>query len=177
MNILYLGNLDNNNVIKYLNYNFTTKCLDRLININDIKNVDWIVSYGYKFILKSNIINNSLNPIINLHISYLPYNKGAHPNYWSFINKTPKGVSIHKIEEGIDTGQIFIQKRVGYTQNDTLYSFYKKLKFEIEKLFIENFKKIIDGEITPFIQKGKGSFHRKSELPENIDWNINVNKL
>ena len=31
--------------------------------------------------------------------------------------------------------------------------------------------------ITPFIQKGKGSFHRKAELPENIDWNINVNKL
>ena len=177
MKILYLGNLDGNNVLKYLESNFKTTSIDKSIKASYIKNFNWIISYGYKFILKTDIIESALNPILNLHISYLPYNKGAHPNYWSFINKTPKGVSIHKIEEGIDTGQIFIQKRVGYTQNDTLYSFYKKLKFEIEKLFIENFKKIIDGEITPFIQKGKGSFHRKSELPENIDWNINVNKL
>jgi len=177
MNILYLGNLDNNNVIKYLNYNFTTKCLDRLININDIKNVDWIVSYGYKFILKSNIINNSLNPIINLHISYLPYNRGAHPNYWSFVDKTPKGVSIHKIDRGVDTGPIFIQKKVNYTKKDTLNSFYIKLKIEIERLFLDNFKKIILGEIKPSVQKGKGSFHRKSDLPKNLNWNINVNKL
>ena len=177
MNILYLGNLDDNNVLKYLQNNFNTISLDGLIKVDDIKNIDWIISYGYKFILKSDIIDSTLNPILNLHISYLPYNKGAYPNYWSFVNKTPKGVSIHKIEEGIDTGPIFIQKRVSYSENDTLYSFYKKLKFEIEKLFIENFKKIIDGEIRPFTQKGKGSFHKKSELPENIDWNINVNKL
>lgn len=177
MKILYLGNLDDNNVLKYLQTNFNTKSLDRLVKIDDIKRVDWIISYGYKFILKPEIIDSALNPILNLHISYLPFNKGAHPNYWSFINKTPKGVTIHKIEEGIDTGPIYVQKKVNYSKHDTLYSFYNQLKFEIEKLFIENFKKIINNEITPKPQKGKGSFHRKNELPENIDWNINVNKL
>ena len=50
MKILYLGNLDDNNVLKYLQTNFNTS-LDRLVKIDDIKRVDWIISYGYKFIL------------------------------------------------------------------------------------------------------------------------------
>ena len=172
-----MGNIDNNKAIEYLKDNFNTICLDRPIKVNDIKNIDWVISYGYKYILKSDIIDFTYNPIINLHISYLPFNKGAHPNYWSFVNKTPKGVSIHKIDKGIDTGPIFVQKLVDYNKNDTLYSFYNKLKYEIEILFIENFKKISNGKIKPFTQKGKGSFHRKRELPDKINWNINVNKL
>ena len=107
----------------------------------------------------------------------MPYNRGAHPNYWSFVDKTPKGVSIHKIDRGVDTGPIYIQKKVNYTKKDTLHSFYIKLKIEIERLFLDNFKKIILGEIKPSVQKGKGSFHRKSDLPKNLNWNINVNKL
>ena len=41
-------------------------------------------------------------PIVNLHISYLPFNRGSHPNYWSFVENTPKGVSIHEIDEQIE---------------------------------------------------------------------------
>lgn len=45
-------------------------------------------------------------------MSYLPYNKGTHPNYWSFIENTPKGVMIHEIDKGIDTGNIIVQKKI-----------------------------------------------------------------
>ena len=38
-----------------------------------------------------------------MHISYLPFNRGAHPNYWSFKDNSPKGVTIHFIDNGIDT--------------------------------------------------------------------------
>ena len=50
--------------------------------------------------------------MINLHISYLPYNKGAHPNFWSWVKNTPKGVSIHLISEKIDAGDIIFQKKL-----------------------------------------------------------------
>ena len=61
-----------------------------------------IVSFGYNKLIKKLILKFVNCPIYNIHISYLPYNKGAHPNFWSFIDRTPHGVSIHKINENID---------------------------------------------------------------------------
>ena len=63
---------------------------------------DLIISFGYKKIIKKKILEFVKRPIINLHISFLPYNRGSHPNYWSFINNTPKGVTIHEIDHEID---------------------------------------------------------------------------
>lgn len=83
-------------------------------------------------------------PIINLHISYLPGNRGAHPNFWSFYDETPSRVSIHLIDTGIDTGPILFQKYVDFNQDEKAFSqTYKKLVIEIEKLFIENIQKEI----------------------------------
>ena len=39
-------------------------------------------------------------------MSFLPYNRGSHPNFWSFVENTPKGVSIHEVSNGIDDGDI-----------------------------------------------------------------------
>ena len=72
---------------------------------------DLIVSFGYRHILRSDFINKCGCPIANLHISYLPFNRGAHPNFWSFYDDTPSGVSIYLIDEGIDTGPILFQKK------------------------------------------------------------------
>ena len=72
------------------------------IKPNQIKEYDWVISYGYKHILTKEHINLTKNPILNLHISFLPWNKGADPNYWSWVDDTPKGVTIHAINEEID---------------------------------------------------------------------------
>jgi methionyl-tRNA formyltransferase len=58
---------------------------------------DFIVSYGYRYMLRRPIIGTV--PAINLHISYLPWNRGADSNLWSWIDGTPKGVTIHDIDE------------------------------------------------------------------------------
>ena len=41
------------------------------------------------------------NQIINCHGAYLPHNRGAHPNVWSFIDNTPKGGTIQYINENV----------------------------------------------------------------------------
>ena len=109
----------------------------------EITQYDWIISYGYHHIISSELIKEAKNPIINLHISYLPFNRGTHPNYWSFKENTPKGVSIHFIDNGIDTGPILIQRKCSFNKNDTLYSSYRRLKKTIEDMFYESFEKIV----------------------------------
>ena len=54
--------------------------------------------------------------------------EGQDPNLWSFIEDTPKGVTIHEIDEGIDTGDIIFQKEIVLNSNETLASSYEKLQ-------------------------------------------------
>jgi methionyl-tRNA formyltransferase len=139
-------------------------------------NPDLIISYNYRHIIRKDVLKNY--KIINLHISYLPYNRGAHPNVWAYIDKTPVGVSIHYIDERIDTGDIIAQKRVVIDQNETLKSSYKKLHFHIQMLFKSIYTKI--DNIKTKKQKHKGTFHLAKEL-ENITfpkgWNTTIEEL
>ncbi len=164
MNILLLGekSLILKEIIKDLyggGHRFTIK-QDRIIE--DIY-ADFIISFGYRYIIKEDIINKFKNKIINLHISYLPYNKGADPNLWSFLEDTPKGVSIHQINKDLDCGDILLQKEVFFNDYDTLKTSYDKLIDEIVKLFKDNAEDILNGRIIPFKQKGIGSYHKKND--------------
>ena len=53
--------------------------------------IDWIVSYGYKHIIRADVLALVSGRVINLHISYLPWNRGYHPNVWSFTTTRQKG--------------------------------------------------------------------------------------
>ena len=88
------------------------KHVNRKLNNKDLKGIDLAISFGYKKILDKRILNKLKRPALNLHISYLPFNRGSHPNFWSFIENTPKGVSIHEIDNGLDTGKIVFRKKI-----------------------------------------------------------------
>jgi len=145
--------------------------------IYDTNGYDIVVSFGYKHIIKSNVLSKSIAPIINLHISYLPWNRGAHPNFWSFFDGTPSGVTIHLIDSGVDTGNILYQKYVYFENNENTFSkTYAKLISSIEELFIENFEKIISKKFKSHPQIGIGTYHSTKELPtELFDWNADIN--
>jgi methionyl-tRNA formyltransferase len=115
-------------------------------------------------------------PIFNLHISYLPYNRGAHPNFWSFYDNTPSGVTIHLIDEGIDTGPIIYQKYINFNIDEkTFILTYFRLIKEIEDLFISNTYKLISNEWIAKPQCGNGTHHFKKDLPINFSgWDSKI---
>lgn len=146
--------------------------------MNSLSSYDLIISFGYRHILHQKLIAEAKNPIINLHMSYLPWNRGAHPNFWSFFEGTPSGVSIHFIDEGIDTGPILYQKLVQFNESEKTFSqTYQRLFFEMENLFIENLDQIVAMEFKPIAQPEKGSFHRTSDLPKEFSgWDSEISK-
>ena len=108
---------------------------NKIIKTNDVEKADLIISFGYKHIINQNILNIVKRPIINLHISYLPFNRGSHPVFWSFVENTPKGVSIHEIDKEIDLGNIIFRKKYIFKKkNLTFQEAYLMLICEIEKL-------------------------------------------
>ena len=92
-----------------------------------VEQAGFIVSYGYKHILSPEITSRFSGKAINLHISLLPWNRGADPNLWSFLEDTPKGVTIHYIDPGIDTGDILAARVVAPAIDDTLRTSYLRL--------------------------------------------------
>ncbi|MHB9840578.1 formyltransferase family protein [Paraburkholderia terrae] len=143
---------------------------------------DLIVSHSYRHILRRDVLAAAPDRFINLHISLLPYNRGADPNLWSFIDETPKGVSVHLIDEGIDTGALLLQREVSFDEDgETLGSSYATLQQTIGELFMENWSSLRDGRIAPRAQSGAGTFHRASEfaalkdsLLGNDGWNVPI---
>ena len=126
-------------------------------------NIDFIVSYGYRYILKKDILDKFPYKAINFHISLLPWNRGADPNLWSFLEDTPKGVTIHYLDYGIDTGDILAQQEVNYVPEDTLRTSYERLSNTIEELFRRVWPNIRSGKQKSISQPKGGSYHRLSD--------------
>ncbi len=148
------------------------------------KEIDFAISYRYRHILKKEVIEHLQGKIINLHISFLPWNRGADPNLWSFLEDTPKGISIHYIDEGLDTGDIIAQNAVYFdTCGETLATTYKKLNTEILRLFAEQWPLIMSGKSQRQAQPSGGSYHRLRDkdrylyLLADKGWDTPVEKL
>jgi len=103
--------------------------------------------------------------IINFHPSFLPYNRGKDPNFWSLLTGTPFGVTIHYVDEGIDSGDIIAQKLINVTWEDTGQSLYKKSKQNILSLFKKCYEDIKMNGISPIPQDfEKASLHYRKDL-------------
>ena len=120
------------------------------------------VLFGY--ILTREFLDIFPRGAINVHPSLLPFNRGANPNVWSIVDKTPCGVTIHYIDPGIDTGAIIAQKELTVQPIDTGRSLYRKMEEQSLVLFQETWPKIERGHHTRTKQQGKGSYHPRSDV-------------
>ena len=187
MNILFLGPekppqksiidflSDNGNSVKRYEEKLNTELVEKY-------KYDFLISFGYRYMISKQVLTLFNNKAINLHISYLPWNKGSDPNLWSILKNTPKGVAIHKMDTGLDTGDVLFQHEIFFNDNDTLKSSYDKLQNEIVELFIENWQKIIDNKAIPIKQKGTGSYHKSSDKDSYLNlltkgWDTKINDL
>ncbi|MBW4481206.1 MAG: formyl transferase [Tildeniella torsiva UHER 1998/13D] len=184
MQILYLGK-DDPRVIDILSrYGDRVLVTDQRISRNhqDVIESDFLVSYGYRYILKEDVLSHFDKSAINVHISYLPWNRGADPNLWSFLEDTPKGVSIHYLNSGIDTGNILFQEHVNFDESETLKTSYDRLSEIAIELLDKNWQAIRSREIPGFEQSPGGSFHRLADKQTylhllNQGWDTSVEKL
>ena len=125
----------------------------------------FIISFNYRHMIPEEVLRRMPGRVINLHTSLLPYNRGSSPNFFSFLCDTPKGVTIHLVDRGLDTGDILCQREISFDEEkETFASSYDRLLLEVKELFRENWEKIKRGDVVPRRQEGEGSFHRMREL-------------
>ena len=127
--------------------------------------LDYIICIHYPFILPKEFVDIPKIGAINLHPSYLPFNRGWHTPTWAIKNNTIYGATLHFITEGVDQGDIIFQKEIKILPTDTADSLYARvLKLE-QDVFADAFPMI--KSLNPIRRKqciDKGDFHIKKDL-------------
>ncbi|MBC8745370.1 MULTISPECIES: formyltransferase family protein [Paraburkholderia] len=168
MRILFLtNNAISEPLITWLSQREDMTVVDHKLTPDDVvgHGPDLIVSYSYRHILKRAVLDTLPGRFVNLHISLLPFNRGADPNAWSYLDGTPPGVTIHEIDEGIDTGAILLQQHVAIDEaSETLASSYRRLHEAIQTLFRNHWEDLRTRSIISQPQREAGTFHASADF-------------
>jgi methionyl-tRNA formyltransferase len=121
-------------------------------------NPDLIVVAAFGQILKKEVLELPQHGCINIHASLLPRWRGAAPiNAAILAGDDETGVTIMKMDEGLDTGPMLAQKSIRIRRDDTAGSLYQVLSTLGADLLLETLPVYIGGEIVPQPQPAEGA--------------------
>ena len=113
-------------------------------------NADVIVEVAFGQIIPKTILELTKYGCINVHGSLLPKYRGAAPIQWAVMNGDEvSGVTIMKMDEGLDTGDMLTKVEVPLAADETGGSLFDKLAAAGAKLLVETLPKLEKGEVTP----------------------------
>ncbi len=125
-------------------------CLDYLRQFQEQTLADIIVVVAFGQILPKEILELCPFGCVNVHASLLPSWRGAAPVQWAVLNGDPiSGVTTMQMDEGLDTGDILLQKVIELDPKETGGSLSDKLSAEGASLLIETLQGLDDGTISP----------------------------
>lgn len=142
-----------------------------LEELEDLLNLDYdiLISVQYHQILKAQHINSAKEIAVNLHMAPLPEYRGCNQFSFAIIDGVQEfGTTIHKMETGIDSGDILFERRFPVEQDVYVQELYNKTFDETLQLFKDSLPKLIRGEYelqpqSTFANRTKG-FHLRSEI-------------
>ena len=115
-------------------------------------NISHIVLTGYLSIVDESVCRAWKNKIINIHPSLLPKH-GGKGMYGSKVHQSVltskdsvSGATVHYVTEGIDEGEIIIQKQVAVAYDETVESLQQKVLNIEHEILIESLKIVYDKE-------------------------------
>jgi len=137
---------------------------------------DLLVSMSFNQIFRKEIINLTKHKIINCHAGKLPFYRGRNILNWVLINDEKEfGITVHYVDEGIDTGDIILQQTYPITDSENYKSLLEIAYLECASLLYESIKLIQNNQVKPINQE---SIHpigmycgRRGIGDENINWN------
>ncbi|MCM4167317.1 Methionyl-tRNA formyltransferase [Arenibacter antarcticus] len=112
--------LPNNVIISKVPSVNSKKCIDLLQELDPM-----LVVIVNTRILNKTTLSSISGKFINIHAGITPYYRGWHGGYWALVRKDTKncGVTIHVVDDGIDTGKIVYQGIIQISKRDNYYTY------------------------------------------------------
>ena len=130
-----------------------------------------VAAYGQ--ILPQALLDIPKHGSLNVHTSLLPRHRGAAPIQWAILSGDDEtGVTIMKMDAGLDTGPILTQRKTAILPADTAQTLHDRLAELGAALLLETIPAWIAGQITPEPQPEGASYARKIEKADGLlNWN------
>jgi len=144
--------------------------LERLANLKP----EAMVVVGYGQILPQSLIDLAPHGIINVHASLLPKYRGAAPVQWVVLRgETVTGVTTMRIDAGLDTGDILLQRETSIGPDETAEELSARLAVMGAELLVETLEGLERGAIVPRKQDHDAASYAPMLGREDglIDWN------
>jgi methionyl-tRNA formyltransferase len=136
---------------------------------------DLIVVVAYGHILPQTILDLPKFGCLNVHTSLLPKYRGAAPIQWAIASgESEAGVTVMKMDAGLDTGPIVSQRRTPILPADDSSTLHDRLARLGAELLAQTIPDFVTGKTQPQPQPTEGVSHAPKIKKEDghIDWNL-----
>lgn len=142
----------------------------KINNINDAEviealkehEIDWLFIIGWSQIAKQEVLETPTNGCIGMHPTLLPVGRGRAAVPWAIIKGLDKtGVTMFKLDEGVDTGDIIGQGVIEINENTTATDLYKK----VDEMHVELISKYWDDIVNDRVVLTKQDESKATEWP------------
>ncbi len=133
----------------------------KINNINDVEvlkalqkyNIDWLFIIGWSQIAKKEVLMAPNNGCIGMHPTLLPVGRGRAAIPWAILKGLDKtGVTMFKLDEGVDTGPIIAQTEISLNNKMTATELYDCVNRAHVELISEYWYKIINDQVVMLVQ-------------------------
>ena len=134
-----------------------------------------VVIVGYGQIIPADLLSLPPHGWINLHASLLPKYRGAAPVQWALIRgETKTGVTTMRIDPGLDTGPILLQREEPIRPDDTTLTLAARLAELGAELMAETLAQLATGALTPRPQDDSQATKAPMLKKEDgrVDWSL-----
>jgi methionyl-tRNA formyltransferase len=160
------------------------------VGINDSKfienvktyNCDLFVSMSFNQIFRNEILNIPRLKTINCHAGKLPFYRGRNILNWALINDEKEfGITVHFIDEGIDTGDIILQRTYPINDKDNYKTLLETSYQECAEILYDAIKLIQENKTEPIPQQNIDAvgFYcgKRGQGDEIINWHQSSREL
>ena len=138
------------------------------------------LSLSFDQILKRPIIESTPLGFVNFHAGKLPYYRGRNVINWAIINGEPEiGLTGHYVDDGIDTGDIILQRTLPIEWTDTYSTVLQNVIRAFPELVVSTVRVIAEGAVKPQSQSSLlGTyFPARKAGDEWLDWSDHSRNL
>jgi len=141
---------------------------------------DLIVVAAYGQILPQSILDIPRHGCLNVHASLLPKYRGAAPIQWAILNgESETGVTIMKMDAGLDTGDMLDEIRTPIAETDNAETLHERLGRLGAELLVRTIPEYVAGRVRPRPQPQAGASYARKITKEDgrIDWHKSAREI
>lgn len=125
-------------------------------NVNDqevvaairLAQIDWLFIIGWSQIARSTVLAVPQLGVLGMHPTLLPNGRGRAAVPWAILKRLPEtGVTLFKLNEGVDTGDIVAQERISLGERETATSLYEKVEEAHRRLMMHAIPQLEKGQL------------------------------